>query len=94
MKPKSAMRLWVFIALLLLFAFGGNVAYAITVEIKNTTAETVNVMVYTRSDYSWDKFQTAFSNAQPINPAGFITFNIPTDSRHMCPRIARLRVAA
>lgn len=85
MKAKNAMRLWIFMASVLLFTLAGNAAYAITVEVKNATSETVNVMIYTRSDYSWDKFPTAFSSAQPVNPAGSYTFNIPTDSRHMCP---------
>ena len=70
---------------LLLTSAGNNLAFALDLKVMNSTAETVNVMLYTRSDYSWDKFSTAFSNAQPVNPAGTYTFKVPIDSRHMCP---------
>ena len=72
-------------AALLLTGAGSTGAFAIDVSVTNKTAETVNIMLYTRSDYSWDKFSTAFSNPQPIKPAGTYTFSVPVDSRHMCP---------
>lgn len=72
-------------AALLLTGAGSTAAFAIDVSVKNMTAEAVNVMLYTRSDYSWDKFSTAFSNPQPIKSAGTYTFSVPVDSRHMCP---------
>jgi len=84
MKPQKRI-LSVCAAALLLSCAVSTAAFAINVSIKNMTAETVNVMLYTRSDYSWDKFPTAFSNTRPVNPAGTYTFSVPVDSRHMCP---------
>lgn len=84
MKPQKRI-LSVCAAALLLSGAGSTGAFAIDVSVTNKTAETVNVLLYTRSDYSWDKFPTAFSNARPVNPAGTYTFSVPVDSRHMCP---------
>ena len=70
---------------LLLTGAGSDRAFAIDVSVNNKATETVNILLYTRSDYSWDKFPTAFSNAQPVAPGAAYTFKVPTDSRHMCP---------
>ena len=64
---------------------GSSIASAYDLQIKNTTSEKMNVMLYTRSDYSWDKFPVAFSNTKPVLPGGIYTFSVPIDSRHACP---------
>lgn len=69
----------------LLTSAGSDLAFAYDVSVKNTTTEKVNIILYTRSDYSWDKYPTAFSNAQPVEPAAVYTFRVPVDSRHACP---------
>ena len=84
MKQQTRILLGCAVALLLSGA-GSKPALAYVLSVQNTTAETVNIMLYTRSDYSWDKFPTAFSNAQPVNPSAVYTFKVPVDSRHMCP---------
>ncbi len=84
MKPQMQILLGCATTLLLAGA-GSDLAFAIDVSVGNATAEKVNIILYTRSDYSWDKFPTAFSNTQPVEPAAVYTFKVPVDSRHACP---------
>lgn len=78
-------KLFTTLAATLLLTAGSDLAFAYDVTVKNTTAEKVNVMLYTRSDYSWDKFPWPFGSTQSVTANGTYTFSVPVDSTHACP---------
>jgi len=84
MKPHMRILLGCATALLLTGA-GSDRAFAYDVSVKNTTTEKVNIILYTRSDYSWDKYPTALSNTKAVEKGTVYTFSVPVDSRHACP---------
>ncbi len=84
MKSKKMLRAGLVMAVVFVIGAGIIPASASELTIKNMTLETVSVGLYTRSDYSWDKYSMGFGSCQPLAPNASYTFNMPWDSRHMC----------
>lgn len=70
---------------LLLAGVGSDPACAIDVSVRNTMSENVYVMLWTRSDYSWETYATIFGKAHQLTPGAVYTFSVPVDSMHRCP---------
>ncbi len=86
MKTSKGIILGIVLAATAFLTTGDNLAFGYDVTVKNTTAENVKVILYTRSDYSWDKFPHAFSNFILLNASGGThTFSVPVDYNHACP---------